>query len=216
MAKRSKKRKRKAARLPAPTYQNFRVIASRPLTEEKDEDGRNIFKDSLDVQISVRVKVPKGRKLSAKVIKQAVMFRAKHGRNPRGFRVLITRWRNPDRRRIADQKWRGQPGQRSGDSSQQERFETLGRALRGSRMVYAVSAGRTARRKARRAKIVSRLRPKTARKRRARVPRPKANRARRKVGAIRPHKKGVSRRSKAPKKAKPRRNRALPTGMRKR
>jgi hypothetical protein len=54
--------------------------------------------DPLDFQISVKVKVPPGRTISAKVITEAIRYRIEKGRNPRGFVLKIVRWRNPNRR----------------------------------------------------------------------------------------------------------------------
>lgn len=53
--------------------------------------------DPLDFQISARVKVPKGRTITANVLTEAIRYRIKNGRSPRGIQLKIIRWRNPDR-----------------------------------------------------------------------------------------------------------------------
>lgn len=61
--------------------------------------------DPLDFQISAKVKLPRGFKLSAKVLTQAIRYRIKKGRSPRGMQLKIIRWRNPDRK-FTSADWR--------------------------------------------------------------------------------------------------------------
>ena len=53
--------------------------------------------DPLDFQISARVKLPKGRTISARVLAEAIRYRIDNGRNPKGIQLKIIRWRNPAR-----------------------------------------------------------------------------------------------------------------------
>ena len=53
--------------------------------------------DPVTVQISVKLKKPKGAKLAPEVLQQAVDYWAKHGESPRGMDVQVIRWRNPER-----------------------------------------------------------------------------------------------------------------------
>jgi hypothetical protein len=61
--------------------------------------------DPLDFQISVKVKLPRGFKLSAKVLTQAIRYRIEKGRSPRGMQLKIIRWRNPARKHTSPD-WR--------------------------------------------------------------------------------------------------------------
>jgi hypothetical protein len=54
--------------------------------------------DPLDFQISAEVNLPRGTTITARVITEAIRYRIKKGRNPRGIRLTIIRWRNPARR----------------------------------------------------------------------------------------------------------------------
>lgn len=53
--------------------------------------------DPLDFQISAKVKIPKGRTITANVLTEAIRYRIKTGRSPRGIQLRIIRWRNPAR-----------------------------------------------------------------------------------------------------------------------
>jgi len=61
--------------------------------------------DPLDFQISARVRIPKGRTITARVLTEAIRYRIKHGRSPRGIQLKIIRWRNPDRK-FTSPDWR--------------------------------------------------------------------------------------------------------------
>jgi hypothetical protein len=118
----------------------YQVTASRP---------PGIFRgkrqlDSVDIQFSVSVNVPKGKRLRAEVIREAIMYRAKHGRAPRGFTIKLIRWRNPNRlegdpdEQYSDpESAQYQAGWRS-YGGQSERIGTLARVLRGSHTEYDV------------------------------------------------------------------------------
>lgn len=140
------------------TTQTFRVSGHHPLIRDIDRKGKRKTRDSLDVQISVTVKVPKGKRLSAALIEEAIKFRANTGRNPKGFKIKMTRWRNPDRVKVSDRDWRGIKHKRGGDETQNQRFLTLGRAIQSERMVYSITRSGSSRRKSRRKKTVSRFR----------------------------------------------------------
>ena len=190
---------RKKGRLPAPEFRSYSIFASVSGNEEREDRGIEEYVDPLDVQLSVKLRVPKGRKISRKLIIQAIKFRAAHGRDPQGFTIKIARWRNPGRVNLVDRQWRGMKGRKGGAESQTERFDTLGRALRGSRMVYKISSSRKTRTPGRPAKALSRFRQKAKGKRRARVRGSKKNRTARKMAPVRKNKKGVSR-SRVPRK----------------
>lgn len=109
------------------------------------QDGRKGMSDSVDVQLSVTVNVPRGKTLAREVIEQAIKYKATTGDDPPGFKIRIIRWRNPDRsgsdspetiyKNPEDAEL--QPGWRE-YGKQSERFGTLARSLRSSRMVYTV------------------------------------------------------------------------------
>lgn len=55
-------------------------------------------RDPLQVQISVRAKLPKGRKPSPQLIQDAIRYRVEHGEDHPAFKTRIIRWRNGGRR----------------------------------------------------------------------------------------------------------------------
>lgn len=138
----------------------FKVTASRPMLERTD--GKKGKLDSVDVQLSVTVNVPRGKKLAREVIIEAIRFWCAHNRNPRGFKIKIIRWRNPDRSGddSPDKVYTNpedaelQPGWRM-YGSQAERRKTLGRALRGRRMAFTVTSDRAGRGNKSRKKAIS-------------------------------------------------------------
>lgn len=59
---------------------------------------RTSSRDPLSVEISATIKVPKGFKVTAKLIEQAVRWKLEHNlRNPKGFKLRIVSWTNPTR-----------------------------------------------------------------------------------------------------------------------
>ena len=137
---------------------HYKVMGSRPIVKI----GKKLT-DSVDVQLSVTANVSRGKKFSREVIEEAIRYRAKHGKNPRGFTVRINRWRNPDRiegdpdevyKNPSDAEF--QAGWRD-YGPQKERFDTLGRALRGRYMVFTITEHRPARRKKQPKKTARRL-----------------------------------------------------------
>lgn len=140
----------------------FRVTGSAGADPRTDRKGTL---DACDVQISVTANIPRGMKLAREVIVEAIRYRAAHGENPKGFTVKLIRWRNPSRsgsdspntiyKNAEDAEL--QPGWRE-YGSQDERFGTLARLLRGRRMVYKVAGNRKSGRKVRRKKPANRHR----------------------------------------------------------
>jgi hypothetical protein len=114
-------------------------------------DDQN-FRDAVDIQISVEARVPKGSKLKKEVIEEAIRYKAATGRNPKGMKIRIVRWRNPDasRERGIGPRWRG--GKRSKERKEKDRnrWRTLRRALQAKEMVYKIAIARGNRRKKRR------------------------------------------------------------------
>lgn len=175
-------------------------------------DGRKGFFDAVDIQISVTAKIPRGKNISRQVIEEAIKYKCATGRDPHGFKIKITRWRNPDRSegdvnevyRHPDDAER-QAGWRV-YGPQKERFATLGRALRGSRMVYKITSYRCTGRNLDRFQIVHRRGRKGqgARKIPGVSRSTKARRIASKVAAVRPHKKRVARHHSAKRKARTR------------
>jgi hypothetical protein len=159
MAKQTRKKKKSGKEL-----RHWDVTASRPLSPDPKRAGQ--FLDSLDVQISVTAKVPRNIEIASSVIEEVIRYRAKHGRNPQGFSVNIIRWRNPDRKAgmlsevyTNPDDAKGQKGWRK-YGPQKERFATLGRALRGTRMVFKITVRWSAGRKARSTPVTNRRRRK--------------------------------------------------------
>jgi hypothetical protein len=81
------------------------------------------WRDPLQIQISAHVKIPRGRRITANVIRQAIEYRLDHGENPPGIELEIVQWRNPGRKSAALRAWRS--------GSQEAAWGTLGNALRG-------------------------------------------------------------------------------------
>ena len=81
------------------------------------------MRDPLQIQIRARVEIPRGRRISASVIRQAIAYRLDHGRSPRGIELTIVQWRNPGRKSAALRAWR--------TGSQAAAWATLGNAMRG-------------------------------------------------------------------------------------
>lgn len=154
--------------MPKRTYD---VIASRPLVPRIGK-ARGI--DSVDIQLAVTVNVPKGARLAPGVIEEAIKYKCKHGKNPRGFNVKIIRWRNPDRMEGDPEEIFTNPEAAKLQSGwrkygpQAERFGTLGNALRGQFMVYTIRLVRTYR-KRRMVVKVTKHRPIRRKKRAAKV-----------------------------------------------
>jgi len=157
----------------------FRVDAHRDAGPRTD--GRKGQTDSVDIQLSVTAKIPRGKTLSREVIQEAIQYRAKHGRNPKGFNVRLIRWRNPERSggdSIEEEYTNAddaelQPGWRK-YGKQSERFETLSRVLRSNRMEFSIGESkrrlvpkktkhRKTRRKKARKKVANRRGPRKTR-----------------------------------------------------
>ena len=88
---------------------------------------RTSSRDPLSVEISATIKKPKGFKITAKLIEQAVRWKLEHGlRNPKGFKLRIVSWTNPTRRANAINPRNGLPlnAPRS-YGPDRERWETL-------------------------------------------------------------------------------------------
>jgi len=165
------------------------VTASKQ-SEARADGGHGKFTDSVDVQLSVTARVPKGTRIAARVIQEAIMYRAKHGKDPRGFHIVLIRWRNPDRLEGDPEDEYHSPDEAEGQAgwrnygTQKERFDTLGSGLRGSTtkykiimahagvragrggVVYKITGHRRPRRKKRSSKRAARHRPRKARRRR--------------------------------------------------
>lgn len=141
--------------------------------------------DSVDVEMSVTANVPRGLRLRADVIEQAVMYKAKHGRAPRGFTIKVNRWRNPnrlegdtDRVHTNPEDAEGQAGWRD-YGAQGERIGTLARILRGSHTNYTITQrgrrvaksprGRLVAQKSKHRKVRGKKRPKKTDRRRRRA-----------------------------------------------
>src|SRR5271155_4517825 len=155
--------------------QTFDVTGSRPTLPRLD--GRKGMADSVDIQLSVTVNVPRGKTLAREVIIEAIRFRAFQGRDPKGFKIKIIRWRNPDRSGQDDPETEYknaedaelQPGWRK-YGPQKERWATLARSLQGPRMEFTVteSSGKRRRRTrvvfkiAKRGKARRKIKPKKA------------------------------------------------------
>lgn len=132
MAKKLKRKKRKSKRASARTAK-YDILASR---ESLLEDGL----DAVDVQISAVVKIPKGYRISRKVVLQAIRWRANNPKkNPPGMILKIIRWRNPDAdaKKGKGPRWRGSPKTPESNESQTRRWLTLGRFLQGETVVFA-------------------------------------------------------------------------------
>lgn len=87
---------------------------------------RPTSRDPLQVQISVRVKVPKGTKpkqLTASLINEAIAYRIENGYDHPKIESKIVRWRNPTR-----------PGGKGSwrQGNQSDAWATLGKWLRRS------------------------------------------------------------------------------------
>ncbi len=55
-------------------------------------------RDPLAVEISAKIKAPKGFKVTTKLIEQAIRWKLEHNlRNPKGFDLKIVSWTNPTR-----------------------------------------------------------------------------------------------------------------------
>lgn len=88
--------------------------------------SKNRKLDAVQVQVSVKYRKIRGRKLSKKVIEQAIRKYANTGKLPRGFIwIKITQWKNPDS--IANPEWRNQ-------GPQKERLATLRGILQRGRI----------------------------------------------------------------------------------
>jgi hypothetical protein len=61
--------------------------------------------DPVEVQLSVRARVPKGTRVTRTLLDE-VVDRWAHGRPVRGFEVQVVRWRNSARQRPQDRAWR--------------------------------------------------------------------------------------------------------------
>lgn len=51
-------------------------------------------RDPLQIQISARVTVPRGKTITANVIRQAIAYRIKEDADPPGIKLQIVQWRN--------------------------------------------------------------------------------------------------------------------------
>lgn len=102
--------------------------------------------DPLEVQMSIKVRKPKGRRLSKKVIEQAILYKLndKKLRDPRGFKLKIINWTNPDRDPSKTNPRNNLPLDFPRDyGTQAERWETLRVPLLSARMaIQKVRAGR--------------------------------------------------------------------------
>lgn len=178
----------------------------------KRTDGKKGFLDSLDVQISVRARIPKGLKIAKRVIEEAIKFRCATGNDPEGFTIKIQRWRNPHRGKGSlSEVYRNQTESKGGKGwreygPQKERFETLGRALRGSHMVFKITERRCSGRDGVRIKVIHRRgrRRKGTRKVSHAAKRVPNRRGETKVDKVRPHKKGLARSGKTKRKTRTR------------
>lgn len=201
------KRRKKTKQLP---WRCWSVKAHRDKIARTD--GKKGFLDSLDVQISVRARIPRGLKIAARVIEQAIKFRCATGKNPEGFTIKIQRWRNPHRSKGSlSEVYRNQTESKGGRGwreygPQKERFDTLGRALRGSSMVFKIAERRCSGRDGVRIEIVHRRgrRRKRTRKVSHATKRVPNRRGETKVDKVRPHKKGLARSRKTKRKARTR------------
>lgn len=126
--------------------QTFFVNASRPQTKKKRK-GKSKLMDSVDVQFSITVEIPRGKILAPAVIEEAIRYKAATGNDPKGFTIKLIQWRNPDRKRgrtddvyTSKSQVNGGRGWRS-YGTQRERWDTLGRAIRGPLIEFTVASG---------------------------------------------------------------------------
>jgi hypothetical protein len=78
-------------------------------------------RDPLSIQISVKARIPKGKTISKRVVQEAIQFRARTGKNPKGMKLKIVAWRNPVRKNHKLENWRS--------GSQAAAWRTLRRPL---------------------------------------------------------------------------------------
>lgn len=100
--------------------------------------------DPLNVQIAATVKLPKGRKISKEVIRQAIIYKLNSTelKNPRGFKLRIVTWTNPTRNPEKINPRNGLPLNAPRDyGPDRERWETLRRPLLSSGMVVKPLGG---------------------------------------------------------------------------
>lgn len=80
-------------------------------------------RDPLEVQISIKLRLPKGvppEAVTSRLIDELVAYRIEHGKDHPRAKTRIIQWRNPGRRG-ALRRWR--------TGNQEDAWETLGRAL---------------------------------------------------------------------------------------
>lgn len=123
----------------------FTVNASRP---QNRTGKKKKLMDSVDVQFSVTVEIPRGKTLAPRVIEEAIRYKAATGDDPKGFTIKVTQWRNPDRMRgslddvyTLKSQVNGGRGWRA-YGTQRDRWHTLGRAIRGPYTKFTVTVNR--------------------------------------------------------------------------
>ena len=80
-------------------------------------------RDPLQIQISAKFTVKKGKQVTGDLMRQAIRWRLDKGEDPPGIELRIVQWRNPGRKRADLRQWR------TGD--QESAWNTLKNAIRG-------------------------------------------------------------------------------------
>jgi hypothetical protein len=120
--------KRKTGKIRRPTAKLNETI-------EREISMRPSSRDPLTVQISARVKKPKGIRLTKKVLEQAIRFKLDSPTlaDPRGFTLRIVSWTNPTRNPTKTNPRNGLPLNAPRDyGPDKERWLTLRRALQSA------------------------------------------------------------------------------------
>lgn len=67
---------------------------------------RRSSRDPLQVQIAVRGRLPRGRRLTKTFLRDAIRHKAATGEDLPGLDINIVRWRNPGRKNTSLRDWR--------------------------------------------------------------------------------------------------------------
>lgn len=70
--------------------------------------------DPVNIQIGVRYKLPKGARVTSKVLNEVINQWALKGTTPRGFKIAVVRWRNPKRKTAHARRWKSSNDQDQG------------------------------------------------------------------------------------------------------
>lgn len=97
------------------------TLKPRPTTRRKRVSSR----DPLQVQISIRARLPKGAKVAASLYQDAIRYRVENGEDHPAFETKIVRWRNGGRAGSLS-RWRS--------GNQHDAWGTLGKWLSGARV----------------------------------------------------------------------------------